>query len=287
MDVEKAPKKGVTIVTSSISCLPRQLVKDYSVKVVPATLIIDGQAYQDGVDITPEKVYQLLAENKPFLTSAPSPAAYLKAFQEVTPKAESILCLTLSKRLSMMYDSAQTAAKQMLINDSIHVFDSGTAAGAQTLLDIAAARAATQGKGLEIIVTELEKLKPKIHMLALMGTMRYVYRTGRVPKALSRVGSFLEVKRIIAVAQGGIKLVSLVRTKENGVKRMLEIAYREAQGHPLHAMVMHANAPAEGEWLKHRVAAEFNCTELYLTDFSPVMGFATGPGTLVLSFYAE
>jgi DegV family protein with EDD domain len=128
----------VGIVTSSISCLTPEDVQRYRIRVVPIPLTIDGHTHLDGVDLSATEVYRLMAYERPFVTSAPAPGEYLKAFQELSSWAEGILCLTVPRKMSMMFESARTAAAEMR-TATVRVVDTGTAAGGQALIDMAAA----------------------------------------------------------------------------------------------------------------------------------------------------
>jgi fatty acid-binding protein DegV len=79
----------------------------------------------------------------------------------------------------------------------------------------------------------------------------------------------------------------MVRSRKKGIERMLQMMRDKVNGHPVHVAVTHAYAPDEAEKLKKRVSEEFNCTEIWLSEFSPVMGYACGTGTVGISFYTE
>ena len=104
---------SVAIVTSSISCLPSDLATRYGIKVVPLPFMLNGHSFLDGVNISATEVYKQLAYKLPFRTSAPAPGDFIKAYQKVSNKSKNIICLTVSSKLSTMYDSACDAAKQM------------------------------------------------------------------------------------------------------------------------------------------------------------------------------
>jgi DegV family protein with EDD domain len=112
-----------------------------------------------------------------------------------------------------------------------------------------------------------------------------VYRTGRVPKIASQIGSMLNVRPMLTSSGGLIRFKGAVRNREQGKSRLLEVLKDKVGRSPVHVAVMHAFAPEEAEKLKERVSSEFNCSELFITEFSPVMGYATGTGTLGLAFY--
>ena len=109
----------------------------------------------------------------------------------------------------------------------------------------------------------------------------------RVMQAWRVAGSMLNIKPVLTVSAGLVRFVGAVRSRERGIDKMLQMMRNRVGQSPVHVAVMHAFAPDEAEKLKERVAAEFNCAELWVTEFSPVMGYATGTGTLGLAFYKE
>ena len=282
----------VGIVTDTIACLPRELVAEYGIKIVPINIIFEDKVYRDEVDITPSEVYRLLKQTDRLpTTSAPSPSAYLEAYSELSQRAESILCLTLPPELTMVFQSAMLAkdmAKEELPDTTIEVIDCRTAAGAQGLIALAAARAAAAGKSLDEVLSVAQDMITRVHLIAMMDTLVYLAKGGRIPMAAAWAGSLLKVKPFLTVSQGKARMVTAVRTKQRGVERLLEIMrQRTGPNSPVHVIVMHADVLDEAEGLKQRITSEFDCAEIYVKDFTPVMGIHTGPGLLGLAFYAE
>jgi len=97
----------------------------------------------------------------------------------------------------------------------------------------------------------------------------------------------LNIKPVFTISKGVVRIAGLSRSKEHGVKRALTMMREEVGTSPVHVAVAHADVPEEGERLKEQIASEFDCVELWLTDFSPVMGYATGTGVLAVAFYTE
>jgi DegV family protein with EDD domain len=191
----------------------------------------------------------------------------------------------------MFYTSAQNA-KEMLKDESpqttIEVIDSETAAAAEGLIALAAARAVAEGKPFDEVVAIAKKVKERVKFIGLLETIRHVYRTGRIPKVASEIGSMLSIKPILTGSKGSIHFAATARTKRSGIDKMLQVMRNHtADSEPLHVAVMHAEALKEAEKLKEKVDAEFNCVEIFITDLSPVMGYATGRGTLALAYYKE
>ncbi len=183
-----------------------------------------------------------------------------------------------------MHDSACSAAEKMPNEAIIHVLDTGTAAGGQALIDLAAAEAASSGATLEEIKQLVANLKGKARLYGLIVAPKYLARTGRVPAPLPSAASALSIKPVFTIAQSKIKLVSLVRTAKAGIDRILSLMHADVGQKPVHVIIQHANAPQQAENLRQRVKTDFNCTELRVTEFSPIIGFATGPGCLAIAF---
>ncbi len=277
--------------TDSIASLTPEIVKQYRLRIVPINIYFDGKVYRDGVDITPSEAYRLLEEAPDlFATSAASAGEYLEAYQELSAQSQAILCITLSSGLSTLCNMARLAkeeAKDKLPGTTIEVMDSKTAAGGEGLVALAAARAAAEGKDLAEVIKIAEVVRDRVNVIGLMKTVRHVHRTGRIPKLAARAASIINIKPIFTITGGVVRFAGLARTREHGVKRVLNIMRKKVGTRPVHVIVSHANVPDEGERLKERISSEFNCAELWLTDFSPVMGYATGRGTLAVAFYHE
>lgn len=281
----------VVIVTDSLACLTKELVEQHGIRIVPLSIYFGDKVYKDWVDITPSEAYELfLKDPESWYSSAPSPTDFLEAYREVSKRTKNILCVTISSKLSTTYDVAQVAkgqAEAELPGTSIEVVDSRTTTAAEGFVALAAAQAAAEGKNLAEVTKTAEEMRERVTFVALLDTVRYVYRSGRIPKLAARAGSILNIKPIFTISSGVVRTVGVVRSKEHGVNHMLKIMKDKVGQIPVHVAVMHAYALDEAKRLKERVLSEFNCAELWLTEFSPLMGYTTGTGTLGLAFYKE
>ncbi|MFH0942052.1 MAG: DegV family protein [Chloroflexota bacterium] len=278
------------VVTDSIACLPGEMASQYGIQILPINLFIGDKVYRDGVDISPTEVYQLfLKDPEHFNTSAPSPAVCYEVFREMSRKTPNIFCVTLSAKLSATYDSARLAKEQALRElpgIKIEMLDSQTAAAALGFIALGGARAAAAGKDLGTVVAAAREIMSKVTAFILLDTVRYVYRSGRIPRMAAQAGSVLNIRPIFTLA-GKVNLVGVAASREQGLRRILAKMKERVGSGRAHVAVMHAYAPEAAEALKARVAAEFDCVELWLTEFSPVMGYATGTGTLGVAFYRD
>ncbi len=282
----------IAIITDSVACLPQELTEQYHIHIVPAgTILFEGKAYRDWLDISPDEAYHML-ESSPehFSTSATSPTDFLEAYKEASRQADTVIYIALSSKFSTLYNMARVAkelAKEELPETEIEVFDSRTAAAAQGFMALAAARATSEGKSLAEMIAATKKVGDKINLLYIFETVRYLYRTGRLPKAIANLGSKLNVKPIITVHNGSAQVHGVARNKKRGVDHLLEFAKEKITGQPVHMAVLHAGALDEAESLKQLISAEFNCVELWLSQFSPIMAYATGRGVIGIAFYPE
>ncbi len=282
---------NVAIVTDSIANLTKELVEQYKITIVPIMLLVQGKVYRDMIDMTPSQAYELfLQDPESFNTSPSSPGHFLEAFREASKQTKNILCVTLSSKLSTGYDMARVAkeqAKDELPETSIEVLDSQNVTAAEGFIALAAARAAAAGKSFTEVIRVANEIRDKVSFLIVVDTIRYVYRTGRIPKVASQVGSMLNVKPILTSSSGLVRFIGAVRNMEHGINRILKIMREKVGQSPVHVAVMHAYVQDKAEELKERISSEFNCAELFITEFSPVMGYATGTGTLGFAFYKD
>jgi len=177
--------------------------------------------------------------------------------------------------------------KTSLPESVIEVLDCTTAAAGQGLVTLAAARAAALGKTLNEVVATAKSVMSRVNLFATLDTLHYLAKSGRVPQAAALVNSLLKIKPIFTLNHSGAHTVALPRTVPSALKRMLKLMEQNAvKGQPLHVAVMHADALDKAIILKNKISSQFDCTELFITEFTPVMGAHTGPGLFGVAFYS-
>jgi DegV family protein with EDD domain len=281
----------VTIVTDSTACLLPDQIKQFEIEVVPVVYIIDGQAYRDGLDMTTAEFYTRLKQAKKLPTTSGSlTESYFEAFQRASQKADHILCITISSRLSGMYDAARIAvqtAQKGIPGIDITVVDSYTAAGAQGLVVTAAARAAAAGKSMEEVVQITREVVRQVHLYAMLDTLDYLVKGGRAPRAAAIATSILQIKPIFTIKEGVASSYLNVRTTRNAFLRLVSlIEEKKEPGLPFHVSVMHADALTDALIIMEEIKTRFKPQEQYICEFTPVMGVHTGPGLVGVAFYS-
>lgn len=283
----------VAVMTDSVACLPRDLAEELEVKVVPAAnIMFGGQNYIDGETITAEQAYEFIKKDPDsFVTSAITPAYLLNAYKELSARSGEILFITLASALSAVFKTASTAAElfqQEHPKTTVRVVDSRAVAGTQGLVVQAVARAAATGKSLDELTALTGEVRRKTHGVMLLDTLRYVYRTGRMSKTVSKVLSLLNIRPINRLSQEGtIELVDRTRKRTDGIERLLNLIGREAGTDSLHFMLTHAAAPEMAEGFADLLSQRYRCLSLIVSDYSPVMGYGSGPGSLFVGFHPE
>jgi DegV family protein with EDD domain len=292
MSESNAIKQEVAIVTDTTACVPQEKVARYNIEVVPVQLIIDDKSYRDGIDITPTEFYTHLRQAKKTpTTSSSSPGPYLEAYRKASLRTKSILCLTEPSKFSAMFDSARVAAdmaRGTLPGVNIEVVDCTTAAAGQGLVALAAARKAAENKSLLEVKEATLDVMSRVNLLATLNTLQYLARSGRVPQAAAMVNNILNIKPVFTLNHTDAHTVALPRSMKSATKRMLKLMKPMVRkGRPLHVAVMHADAMEQAASFKNRIEAEFDCEEIFITEFTPVMGVHTGPGLIGVAFYGE
>jgi DegV family protein with EDD domain len=158
---------------------------------------------------------------------------------------------------------------------------------AQGFVVLEAARVAQAGGTLDEVARAAEAMIPRVHLLAILDRLDYLARSGRVRGVVALVGSALHITPIFTIQQGQVSIVSRTRSKRRAVRTMLDRMATRVRDRPVHVAVFHADVPEEAAELRDEIAAHFHCVELFVTEFTPVMGAHTGPGVLGVAFYAE
>lgn len=286
------PAGRIAVMCESTACLPAELVARYRIAIIPIPFVFGDETFLDGVNITPREFYAKLNATQTFpQTSPPSPGEYMQAWQRLAQQAEAVVLVTASGKITSFYRStrlAQEMAARDLPGTRVVVVDSGSAAMGQGFVALAAARAAAAGQPLDQVVAAAEAVCQRVRMIVTLDTLEYLARASRIPQVAAFVGSVLAIKPILLFAAGDVTQLARVRTRRRSVEELVDqMRQRVPAGARIHAAIHHTEAAAEAAALRERVAATFECVELHLTEFTPVMGAYCGPGLLGVAYYVE
>lgn len=279
----------IAIVTDSGVNVPAEVQREYDIHIVPLKVSFGDQTYRDGTEITPSRFYEMLrgASQLP-TTSQPSAGDFVEIYSRLSKEADAIVSIHLSELLSGTVRSALTA-RESVNHVPIEVIDSRSASLGLGFVVVAAARAARDGASLPDVLAAAEELIPKINVMFVVDTLKYLHMGGRIGGASALLGSALKIKPLLHLSEGEVCPLERVRSKCRATERMLDIMAQklEAEGGDgvVHAAVAHADRANEALELKEQVESRFEPAEFYLVELTPALGTHVGPGTLGLGWY--
>jgi DegV family protein with EDD domain len=279
--------RKVVVVTDSTATVPSDLVQALDIRVVPVLVVLGNQTFRDGVDITPGDVYRWLRSSKQIpTTAAPSVGDFVRVYAAAAQEASGIVSIHMSPDLSATYNVARMAS-QLVEGAPIRVINCHTAAMGQGFATLEAARAAATGATLDEVVRRVEAVAAKTNLFLTLDTFKYLHRGGRIGGAAALMGTVLQIKPLLYLDDGDVGVLAKPRTRPRALRLLVQQMAERVDGHRLHASVFHADALSEAKDLSQLLADKFDCVELYVTEFTPVMGAHTGPGLLGVAFYGE
>ncbi len=277
----------VKVVTDSTSDLPLELAQRLDITVVPLNIHFEDEVYKDGVDITEDDFYKrLMASAKLPTTSQPSVGDFLQVYQELSGNGHEIVSIHISAKLSGTYNSAAQAREALGNGTRVHIIDSGQVSMGLGLIATEAAHMVQAGASCQQVIDGVERCLPHTYVFALLDTLEYLQKGGRIGKAGAFLGSLLSIKPIITCKEGEIHPVERVRTRVKGIAKLQEIARTLA---PLKRLgLIHSTTPEDAEALAQSFSDLISSDEMIVSRFGPVLGTYTGPGALgvaVMSSY--
>jgi DegV family protein with EDD domain len=284
---------NVAVITDSTCCLPADLVNQHDIHVLPMVISYGGKSYRDGIDVTPSEIYHIMRKKGELpTTSTLSPGTFVKAFVECSQQTDKILCITLTSLQSKTYETAILAREitlESLPKLKIEVLDSHSVSGALGFIVLEAARAAGSGATMDRVLQRAIEIQGKVNFLAMLDTLYFLAKSGRLALAAHWAASILQLKPILEHNPeiGQTAPVTRPRTAEKALEKMRAIISSRVDGRKLHMIVHHADALEQAQKFRESLAKQFHCAENYLTEFTPVMGVHTGPGLIGISYYAE
>lgn len=197
----------VTLITDSGCDISQEEGKKLGIKILPILTLFGEETYRDGIDISGEDFYKKLVSSKVFPHTAQINAyTYEEALKEEIEKGNDVLIITLSSKLSGCYQSAMLASESY--RDKVSVFDSQNVSMGQAALVYFAHSLLQEGKSREEVVNALETKKSKVKVFALLDTLEYLKRGGRIAKTTAFLGELLGIKPIVTVINGEVKVAS-------------------------------------------------------------------------------
>ena len=279
---------AVRIITDSGIDLPGEL--DPRLTVIPLGITFGTTTYADGVDLTNDRFYELLIESDELpKTSQATPYAYQQVFEQVRAAGEEAVVITLSSKLSGTYQSAVTAAADF---PEVHVVDGKNVTIGQSLLVLYALRLVDEGLAATEIAEKVESVVDRVCLLALLDTLEYLKRGGRIPKSVGAIGELLAIKPVVGVVDGEVAMLGKARGSKNGRNQLHQQV--EKHGIDFDMPILLGYTGLSQKLLKkylddNRAIWEDKVSEdkLPITSVGATIGTHVGPGAIALAFFAK
>ena len=274
---------AVGVVVDSAASLPADVVADAGLQIVPLLLTLGERHLEDGV----VGLEDVVADPEGFSSSGPTPGQFAAAI-DAADRGAGVVVLTVARTMSSTFDAARLAVQDA--GDRAAVVDTGTAAGAEGLVALAAASAARRGASIADVVAAAEQARDRVRLVATLSDMDHLRRSGRVPEIAARAGRWLKLHPVFEFVDGAAHPLVPGRSRGAALDRILDrwrsSASAEEDEH-LHVAALHALDVEPAEELLARVAKEVEPATAFVAPFSAVMVGHTGPGLVGLSWWWE
>ncbi|NLK99985.1 MAG: DegV family protein [Clostridiales bacterium] len=276
---------GIRIITDTTSDISIKQAAQMNITLIPLKVIFGDKEYKEGVDITIEGFYEKLvkAERLP-TTSQPSPDDFLKHFKEGKAAGDSIIVLLIASKLSGTYQSAMIA-KEMANYDDIYIIDSNTATCALRILVEQAVKLRDEGISAGDIASRLMDLRERIVFLAMLDTLEFLHKGGRLSKSSTILGTLLRFKPIITINDGTIGVIGKERGVNKAIGRIVEAI--DEMGEIDNDYPVHLGYTAEDDQcrlLKDRLNSAYKLGDMKMHPVGCVVGTHAGPGACVITY---
>lgn len=280
---------SVRIMIDSASDISQAEAAVLGIDVLPLKTIFGQEEYLDGVTIDYTTFYNKLIEGDVLpTTSQLSPFDFEEKFQEAVARGEEVLCITVSSKLSGCYQSANIAAEEF--GDQIIVVDSLNVTIGQRILAQLAIKLRDEGKTAREISAVLNEQKHRIRVIALVDTLEYLKKGGRVSPAVAMAGTLLGIKPVIAILNGEIAILGKARGSKNGHNMLRELA--EKHGIDFDMPFALAYSGLDDTLLRKYIADSASLyadrtTDLPIYTIGSTIGTHAGPGAVAVAFFSN
>lgn len=283
----------IAVVTDSTAYLTDEEARENNIRVVPIPLIIDGQSYREGVDITTEDFYQKLQTTSSFpSTSQPPIGQLMELYQSLADEGyDTVISIHLTAAISGLLNTIGQLAEEMKETIKIIPFDSHLTVKMMGYLAIEAAQLIKASNDLDTILEKLKAYQDTFNNVFVVDDLQNLVRGGRLSNASAFVGSILKIKPLLTMhtANYSIEAFEKVRSMKKAKLRCEQIFADDLAklDYPVQAMVIHANAQEAGQkWLDH-LQATYPQVRFELSYFGPVIGTHLGQGALGLTWMQD
>lgn len=254
------------------------------IELVPLSTTIDNVTYKDRFDLTAEKFYTLLENTDDFpKTSQPSPEDFLNVYNSGN-KEEDILVLTVTSKLSGTCQSANLAKSISEKEDHIYVIDTCTGSFASKLVALKALELVKENKDIKEIVSYLEEYKTRIELFAVVDTLDYLLKGGRISKTSAFAGSLLKFKPVLTVLEGKLEAIDKKRGMNKATSRIVELVKEKGIDKSEPVLFGYSGNNTDMDSFIDVMKEELELKDYTTGMIGPVIGSHAGPGAKLIAF---
>jgi DegV family protein with EDD domain len=276
----------IRIVTDSTCDLPKAILEEYGITVIPLYVNFGAKSYLDGIELSRQQFYEMLSQSDVFPTTAvPGLTMFTKAYENLAAEgATHIVSIHIAASLSAICDVARGAAEETR-SVPVSVFDAGQVTLGTGFAVLAATEAAAEGRSVPDILSLLEDMVPRIHAYAALDTVEFLRRSGRLTAIQYGLSTILGIKPLIMMHNGRLGS-ERVRTGAGCIRRMIELV--TGLGRLEQLALVHTNAPHKAEELYQQTRHLFPSDEAPLSvEVTPIIGAHVGPNAVGMVAVAE
>ncbi len=274
---------SLKIMVDSVSDIPREMVEELNIIMMPLSVNFGEESYRDFYEITSKEFYEKLKTSSVTpTTSQVTPGEFINRFEQEIGEGNEIIALLMSSKLSGTYGAAVTA-KNHLESDQITVVDTENVTMATGLIAIEAAKMVKAGRSKTEVLDAVTHMKDKIETRLIFDTLEYLKRGGRLSGSQAMIGNLLNVKPIIAIEEGELQIIEKVR----GRKRVIKSVISWLKEHDLSEKTLVIYDGEDEEYVAEMFAAiekEIAFKEVIFSKVGAVVGTHGGPGCMGISF---
>ena len=277
----------IRIIVDSGSDLLPEVAREHNIQVLPLLANVDGVEYRDGIDLKRDDFYTLLEETGAFpKTSQVSPHVFAEAFREARDSGDEVIAITLSSALSGTYQSAKLA-QAMVGEEGVYVVDSLSASYAIAMIVEYACALRDEGLSAKQIVAEIERFKGRVKLVAVLDTLEYLQRGGRLPKAAARLGEAAKLKPVVVISEEGeVGLSTAVLGRKRALDTLLKKVAKYSVDASFPAIPIYSFGTKTCAKMEDEMAdAGMNLSDRHQIGF--VIGSHVGPGAYGVVFVEQ
>lgn len=280
----------IAVVTDSTAYLTAEEAKANNIYVVPVPVMIDGQTYNEGVDITNEEFYHKLKTSSSFpSTSQPSMGTLVELYTKLADEGyDTVISIHLTGAISGMINTVSQLAEQLKDKIKIIPVDSWLTVRMMGQLVLYTAKLVEDGDDLDTILRKMRAYRETVDEVFVVDDLQNLVRGGRLSNASAFVGSILKIKPLLTMhtPKHAIEAFAKVRSMKKAKIRCEQIMDEQIAkvDYPVRAIVYHANAPEEGQKWMEKLQADHPDIHFELSYFGPVIGTHLGQGALAISW---